>query len=76
MRTSVPSVAHCPANQTSGRARWTTLIARLELMWQIHRERSMLQRLDDHMLKDLGLDRGQVETEAARSFFDVPGGRL
>lgn len=75
MRTSVPSIAHIPARQTSVRARWTDLVARLELMWQVNRERHSLEALDDRLLKDIGLDRGQVEAEAGKSFFDVPKGR-
>ncbi len=75
MRTSVPSIAHIPARVSPVRARWTDIVARLELMWRVSRERNHLKALDDRMLKDIGLDRGQVEAETGKSFFDVPKGR-
>ncbi len=76
MRTSVPSIAQIPVRPTTGRARWTNFVARLGLMWQVFNERNQLKSLDDRTLKDLGLDRDQVEREAKRSFTDVPGNRL
>ena len=75
MRTSVPTVSRFPIAQTSRRKIFTDVIVRLETMWQVYRERHALRSLDDHMLKDLGLDRGQVAKEANRSFFDVPNQR-
>lgn len=39
---------------------------------RVRRERRRLLTLDDRMLKDLGLSRGDVHAEASRSLFDVP----
>ena len=75
MRTSVPTVTRLPISQTSRRKGLSDVIVRMETMWQIFRERQALRSMDDHMLKDLGLDRGQVEKEVNRSFFDVPDQR-
>ena len=76
MRTSVPSIAHIPAQSGSGRVRWTNIIERLELMWQVYKEREHLKHLDSHALKDLGIDRDQVAREANRSVLDIPQNRL
>ncbi|MGI9426236.1 MAG: DUF1127 domain-containing protein [Hyphomicrobiaceae bacterium] len=76
MRTSVPTVTRFPISQTSRRHIWTDAIVRLETMWQVYRERQALRSLDERMLKDLGLDRGQIEAETGRSFFDVPDQRV
>lgn len=76
MRTSVPTVTRFPISQTSRRNIWTDVVVRLETMWQVYRERHALRSLDDRMLKDVGLDRGQVEAEAGKSFFDVPDQRI
>ena len=76
MRTSVPSIAHIPARTGSGRVRWTNLVARLGLMWQVYKERDQLKLLDDRTLADLGIDRDQVAREASRSPFDLPTSRL
>jgi uncharacterized protein YjiS (DUF1127 family) len=48
------------------------LIARIERAVQVRRERRMLLRLGDGMLKDLGLDRGSAYAEGTRAFWDVP----
>lgn len=47
------------------------------LAWPGHcyrtwRERRALARLDDRMLKDIGLSRGDVYRETTRGFFDPP----
>lgn len=39
---------------------------------RVRAERRSLMALDDRMLKDIGLSRGQAENEAGRSIFDVP----
>jgi uncharacterized protein YjiS (DUF1127 family) len=36
------------------------------------RTRRALRRLDDHMLRDIGLTRHEAETEASRSLWDAP----
>ncbi len=41
------------------------------LRWQeLARQRRALRRLDDHMLKDIGLSRADAWREAERSFWD------
>jgi len=47
------------------------------LPWLTHalarrRQRAHLLRLDDHLLRDIGLTRADVLDEAARPFWDVP----
>ena len=76
MRTSVPSIAHIPTRPTTGRARWTSLVKRVGVMWQVFKERDRLNSLDDRMLRDLGIDRSQVDNEVRRSFTDIPENRL
>lgn len=38
----------------------------------LHRSRHRLVELDDHLLRDIGLTRGQAAAEAERSSWDVP----
>lgn len=76
MGTSVPSIAHIPATRVPGHVGWTSLIARLETMWQVYKERHALKSLDERMLNDLGINRGQADVEANRSFFDLPDNRI
>lgn len=42
-------------------------------LFRVHSERQRLMALDDHMLKDIGLSRGDAYAEASRSMFDIPG---
>jgi uncharacterized protein YjiS (DUF1127 family) len=35
-------------------------------VWALQRERRALQRLDDHLLRDVGLTRGDVTSELAK----------
>lgn len=44
------------------------------LKFQLARERRQLQDMSDAMLRDLGIDRGAAQMEAARS--DIPASRL
>lgn len=45
-------------------------IAEVALTWiERARQRRQLGRLSDHMLKDIGLNRGDVEAEAAKPFW-------
>lgn len=76
MRTSVPSIAHIPATRVPGHIGWTSLITRLEMMWQIYKERNALKSLDTRLLNDLGIEPGQAQAEANRSFYDIPAGRI
>jgi uncharacterized protein YjiS (DUF1127 family) len=39
-------------------------------------ERRALERLDERMLRDIGLDEGEARMEAARPLWDVPQHRL
>jgi len=43
---------------------------RLDRWHRLARERRQLQALSDHMLKDIGLTRADVEREASRPFWD------
>lgn len=48
---------------------WSAAIA-------IARERSILRKLTDSELADIGISRAQADEEARREFFDIPGERL
>ena len=51
-------------------ARWAVKFAVLLTQWDMKRRtRRHLVRLDDHMLKDVGLTRDAASTEAARPFW-------
>lgn len=49
-----------------------TLLQRMRIAAAIARQRRDLAALDDAMLRDIGLSRGQALTEAARPFWDAP----
>jgi uncharacterized protein YjiS (DUF1127 family) len=57
--------AHRPAGRAFG-----TQVAELGLTW-LERvgQRRQLGRLSDHMLKDIGLSRAEVEAEVAKPFW-------
>jgi uncharacterized protein YjiS (DUF1127 family) len=38
----------------------------------VRRERDRLSRLDDHLLRDIGLDRDAARREASRPLWDAP----
>ena len=38
----------------------------------VWRQRRVLARLDDNVLKDIGISRAEAEAEAARPFWDLP----
>ncbi|QYK40547.1 MAG: DUF1127 domain-containing protein [Paracoccaceae bacterium] len=48
------------------------LLSRLVAALTLARSRARLATLDDHLLRDIGLDRAQAEAEAARAPWDVP----
>lgn len=49
-----------------------TLPARLAALAAVSRSRKGLMRLDDHLLRDIGLTREEAETEARRPVWDAP----
>jgi uncharacterized protein YjiS (DUF1127 family) len=49
--------------------------SRIELAFQIARERRQLLALDANALKDIGLSRADADGEAGRRFWDLPYGR-
>jgi uncharacterized protein YjiS (DUF1127 family) len=61
-----PSAARKPAVVV--RAAWV----HLQFINRVWRERRMLARLDDCALKDIGLNRADVERETGRSPLDLP----
>jgi uncharacterized protein YjiS (DUF1127 family) len=76
MAGSVPSIPYStsPASATFGRAatgggHFGRLVVR---MWQVRRERRMLLALDDRMLKDIGVNSGDVARETSRAPWDLP----
>lgn len=49
--------------------------SRLALRLWLWRERRDLERLDAHLLKDIGVSPAEAFREAARPFWDVPNSR-
>lgn len=47
------------------------LLSTLRLWLRVRRERETLSRLDDRMLRDIGLTRGEAIDEASRPIWDV-----
>ena len=65
------------ARPTVSRLLWlTTLLARvparLIYISALARSRRSLSRLDDHLLRDIGLTRAQALAEAERGIWDAP----
>ena len=53
--------------------RWRlSALKRLRIALATWRQRQTLARLDDHLLRDLGLSRRDVESEVNRPIWDVP----
>ena len=48
-----------------------SLISAVKLL-ELSRTRRQLGDLDDHILKDIGIDRARAEQEAKRPIWDVP----
>jgi uncharacterized protein YjiS (DUF1127 family) len=44
------------------------IVQKIEAYFETRRERSELLSLDEHMLRDIGLNRGEAEQIASRSF--------
>jgi uncharacterized protein YjiS (DUF1127 family) len=55
------------ARRAPVRAGWVMLTA----MLRARRTRRLLAEMDDRMLADIGVDRGQAHMESARAFWDV-----
>jgi uncharacterized protein YjiS (DUF1127 family) len=61
-----------PAESTPGAwDRVLSLALWLEHCLETRRQRRALQMMDNHMLRDIGLSRADVECEANRSFWDA-----
>jgi len=73
---SVPSIPLASAFRAQAPIGWRTVVrvlaAQLALMLRVRSERRDLQRLDERMLKDIGLSAGDVEREAGRKPWDLP----
>lgn len=52
------------------------LVAYVELVLQVRRERRQLARMSTAQLVDLGLEAGRARCEAHRGLFDLPTSRL
>lgn len=50
----------------------TNLLRRLFSALSLGRQRIHLASLDDHMLRDIGIDRAAAEAEASRPIWDAP----
>ena len=75
MSASVPSIGRLPRQRRYGQVDLWGLVANLEYMLRVRRERRALRGLDPRLLKDLGLSQEMVERESSRSFRDVPVNR-
>lgn len=79
---SVPSIPVSPVSnatvgttKTRGMSIAGQVVALVAAMWRVRRERRTLMSLDARMLKDIGLNAGDVERETGRSIWDLPSGR-
>jgi len=64
--------APCSAALAPAPSKAPGLLRRLRTAVALTRQRRALAALDDAMLRDIGLTRGQALTEAARPFWDAP----
>jgi uncharacterized protein YjiS (DUF1127 family) len=65
------------ARSAGGIRRLICVVVRfLELAIDVRSERRALLKLDDHLLKDIGLSRCEAWAEACHSFWDIPRDRL
>jgi uncharacterized protein YjiS (DUF1127 family) len=53
----------------------STLVRNMGLAFRVRNERRSLLDLNDHLLKDIGLDGGKVAVENRRPFWDLPADR-
>lgn len=61
-----------PAAQVSDPTWIKRLTRSLQVAHVLYKQRKALVRLDDRMLKDLGVTREQANSEAGRPVWDVP----
>lgn len=54
------------------RAAWARVVERVISRKQRARDRRLLERRDDRLLRDIGIDRGAVEDESTASFWRLP----
>lgn len=52
------------------------IIGQIAAVVKKRRDRVVLERLPDHMLKDIGISRGQIEALRMRQNWGAPGGSL
>lgn len=61
---------HSLTRHAAFRAPLFTRLARAASLWSARRaQRQALMRLDDHLLRDIGLDTGQARDEALKHFW-------
>lgn len=60
----------CP--QPSRKTSLDAILAQIGHLFAVRRERMELGDLDDHMLEDIGLTRGEALAEARRGLWDAP----
>jgi uncharacterized protein YjiS (DUF1127 family) len=74
------SIACCSASPSprasSIGARLRHLLNKLAVAITVRAERRALMSLDETILKDMGFNTGQAQSECGRSFWDVPVDRL
>lgn len=73
-RTSALLAAHFSMAGAGAQAR-PTMLERLCAVLQVADERRRLASLDDRLLRDIGISRGDAEGEASRPFWDLPSQR-
>jgi uncharacterized protein YjiS (DUF1127 family) len=70
-RTAEPSESSANRITDGSLPSWLLRLAdKLQLWRERHRQRRSLARLSDHMLKDLGLSRGEVWRESGKNFWE------
>ena len=64
--------AHAHATRHHSHFSVSYVVDHFRSMIAIHHQRRELNRMDDHMLDDLGISRRDAQAEAARPAWDVP----
>lgn len=75
MSTTFLSARDWAATEALARFSPSKLVAYVELVLQVRRERRQLAGLSSAQLADLGLDPGVARCEAGRGLFDLPASR-